>query len=71
MEFFVTWSLVLGLLVAPGLVNYFVNRYYSAPGSVLAPTLELIAASLTLTFAVLIVAMLVALLVSLGWDELK
>ena len=71
MEFFITWALILGLLVIPGLINYFVNRYYSPSGSVLAPTLELVAASLTLTFTVLVVAVLVVLVVALGWDELK
>ncbi len=71
MEFFVTWSLVLGLLVVPGLVNYFVNRYYSPPGSALAPTLELMIASLTLTFALVVSAILIVLLVALGWSDLK
>ena len=71
MEFFITWSLVLGLLVAPGLVNYFVNRYYAPPGSSLAPTLELVIASLVLTFAVVVASILVVLLVALGWDDLK
>ena len=70
MEFFVTWALALGLLVVPGLVNYYVNRYYTPAGS-FVPTLELVAASLALTFSSLIAAMLVCLLVSLGWDELK
>lgn len=37
----------------------------------MAPTLELVAASLALAFAVLVAAMLATLLVSLGWDELK
>jgi hypothetical protein len=71
LEFFITWALVLGLLVAPGLVNYFVNRYYAPPGSSLAPTLELIIASLTLTFALLVASILIVLLVSLGWSDLK
>lgn len=71
MEFFITWSLVLGLLVVPGLINYYVGRYYTPAGAPLAPPLELIAASLALTFVLLVTAMLVALLVSLGYDELK
>jgi hypothetical protein len=71
LEFFITWALVLGLLVVPGLVNYFVNRYYSPAGSVVAPTLELIVASLTLTFAVVVAAVLAVLLVALGWDDLR
>jgi hypothetical protein len=70
-EFFITWALVLGLLVVPALVNYYVNRYFSPPGTSMAPTLELVAASLTLTFALLVLAVLIAAGVSLGWDELK
>ena len=70
-EFFITWALVLGLLVVPGLINYYANSYYSQPGTLLAPRLELAAASLALAFALLVVAMLAALLAALGWDELK
>jgi hypothetical protein len=70
-EFFITWALALGLVVAPGFVNYFVNRYYTPPGTSMAPTLELIAASLTLAFATLVVAVLAVAVVSLGWDDLK
>ena len=71
MEFFITWALILGLLVVPGLINYYVNSYFSPPGTLLAPRLELLAASLTLAFAALVVAVLVVVGVSLGWDELK
>jgi hypothetical protein len=71
MEFFITWALILGLLVAPAMVNYFVNRYYSPPAKSLAPTSELIAASLTLTFAVLVIAILVVVGASLAWHGLK
>ncbi len=71
MEFFITWALILGLLVVPALINYYVNRYYTPQGTPLAPTVELMAASLALTFALLVVAVLVTLVVSLGWDELK
>jgi len=71
LEFFITWSLILGLLVVPGLINYYVSRYYTPQGAPLAPTLELVAASLAVTFALLVVAMLVTLLASLGYDELK
>jgi len=42
-DFFITWSLALGLLVVPGLINYFVNRYYTPPGTSMASTLELVA----------------------------
>jgi hypothetical protein len=70
-DFFITWALALGLIVAPGLVNYYVNRYYSPPGTSMAPTLELVIASLTLAFATLVVAVLLTLLVSLGWSDLQ
>jgi len=69
-EFFITWSLILGLLVVPGLVNYFVNRYFSPPGSSMATTLELVAASLTLTFALLAAAVVIVLGLSLSWNDL-
>lgn len=71
MEFFITWALILGLLVVPGLINYYVNRYYTPPGAPLASTLELVAASFALIFAILVVGMLVVLLIALGWDDLK
>ena len=70
-EFFITWALVLGLLVFPALVNYYVNRYFTLGGTLLAPTLELVMASLVVTFAVLVAAMLIAAGVSLAWDDLK
>ena len=71
MEFFITWALILGLLVFPALVNYFVNRYYSPPGTSSAPTIELLAASLTITFAMVVAAVVITLGVSLSWDDLK
>lgn len=71
MEFFITLALILGLVVVPGLINYYVNRYYTPPATTAASTVELVAASLALTFAVLVVDVMVALLVALGWDELK
>ncbi len=71
MEFFSTLAIVLGLIVVPGLINYYVNRYYTPAGTALAPRLELIAASLVLTFVILVGDILVVLLISLGWDELK
>ena len=71
MEFFITWSLILGLLVVPGLINYFVNRYYSPPGTSMATTLELVAASLTLAFAIVTAAVVIILGLSLGWNDLK
>ncbi len=71
MEFFITWAIALGFIVVPGLINYYINRYYTPPGTALAPKLELIAASLALTFVLLVADMLVVLLISLGWDDLK
>ena len=71
MEFFITWAIVLGLIVVPGLFNYHLNRYYTPAGVTLAPRLELIAASLALTFAILVLDILVVLLMALVWDGLK
>ena len=71
MEFFITWSLALGLLVVPGLINYFVNRYFTAPGTSMASTLELVAASLTLTFAVVTASIVVVLGLSTNWNDLR
>ncbi len=71
MELFITLALILGLFIVPGLINYFVNRYFTPPGTTTAPTLELLTASLTLTFAILVLDVMAVLLVSLGWDELK
>ena len=71
MEFFITWAIILGLIVVPGLFNYYVNRYYTPQGESLAPRLELIAASFVLTFAILVIAILVVLFLALGSDDLK
>ncbi len=71
MEFFITLAFVLGLFVVPGLINYYVNRYYTPSATTTAPTLELVVASLTLTFAILVLDVGGVLLVSLGWDELR
>jgi hypothetical protein len=71
LEFFITWALILGLFAVPALVNYFANSYYSAPGTLMAPRLELLAASFVLAFAVLVVAVLAALLAALGWEDFK
>lgn len=70
MEFFITWSLALGLLVVPGLINYFVNRYYSPPGTSMASTLELVAASLTLTFGLVTACIVIVLGLSVSWNDL-
>jgi hypothetical protein len=69
-DVFITGSLVLGLLVVPGMINYFANRYYTS-GSVLASTGELVAASMTLTFVIVVLDILGVLLVSLAWEDLK
>ena len=71
MEFFITLAIVFGLIVVPGLINYYVNRYSTPAGTVLAPRLELIAASLVLTFVILVGDIMMVLLFSLGWDGLK
>ena len=71
MDFLITWAIVLGLIVVPGLINYFANRYVTPPGTTTAPRLELIAASFSLTFAILVMDIMLVLLISLGWDDLK
>ena len=71
MEFLITSALVLGMLVVPGLMNYYANRYVTPPESLAASKLELIGASLSITFAVLVMDIMVVLLISLGWDDLK
>lgn len=71
MDFFITGSVVLGLFIVPGLINYYANRYYAPPGASLAPTVELIIASLALTFVVLVLDILGVLMAALLWDELK
>ncbi len=71
MEIFITLALILGLFIVPGLINYYVNRYFTAPGTTTAPTLELLGASLTLTFAFLVLDVAAVVLISLGWDDLK
>ena len=71
MDFFITSAFVLGLFVVPGLINYYVNRYYTTSAAAPAPTLDLVVASLTLTFVILVLDVAVVLLVSLGWDELR
>ena len=71
MEMFITLALILGLFIVPGLINYYVNRYFTPPGTTTAPTLELLTASLTLTFAFLVLDVAAVVLISLGWDDLK
>jgi hypothetical protein len=68
---FIFGTLLLGLLLVPGMINYFANRYYAAPGSILVSTLELVAASITLTFVIVVLDILGILLVSLAWEDLK
>ena len=71
MAFFITLAFILGLFIVPGLINYYVNRYFTQPGMSMAPTIELVTASLTLTFAILVLDVMAVLLIALGWDDLK
>ena len=71
MEFFITLAFVLGLFIVPGLINYYVNRYFTPPGTTTAPTLGLVTASLTPTFTFLVLDVAAVVLISLGWDDLK
>lgn len=71
MDFFITLALILGLFLVPGMINYYVNRYFTPPGTSSAPASELVVASLTLTFAILILDVAAVLLIAIGWDTLK
>ena len=71
MEIYITLTLILGILVVPGLINYYVNRYFTPPGTSSAPTSELVTASLTLAFVFLVLDIASVLLISLVWDDLK
>ena len=71
MEFFITLAIVLGLFVVPGLINYYVHRSLAPAGSNSASALELVVASLTLTFAILVLDVLMVLVTALMWDQLK
>ncbi len=71
MEFLVVWAIISGMMVVPGLFNYFVNLYYAPSGTAVPSRLELLAASFAVTFAVLTFDILMVLLVSLAWDGLR
>ena len=71
MELFITLAIILGLFIVPGLINYYVNRFLAPAGGHSAPALELVAASLTLTFAILVLDVLAVLVTALIWDQLK
>ncbi len=71
MELFITLAIILGLFVVPGLINYYVNRFLAPAGGDSAPALELVAASLTLTFAILVLDVLAVLVTALIWDQLR
>ena len=71
MELFITLAIILGLFIVPGLINYYVNRFLAPAGGNSAPALELVAASLTLTFAILVLDVLAVLVTALIWDQLK
>ncbi len=71
MELFITLAIILGLFVVPGLINYYVNRFLAPAGGNSAPKLELITASLTLTFAILVLDVLAVLVTALIWDQLR
>ena len=71
MDLFITLAIILGVFIVPGLINYYVNRVLAPAGGPSAQTLELVAASLTLTFAVLVLDVLAVLVTALIWDQLK
>ena len=71
MEFFITWAIILGLVVVPGAINYYCNRWFAEPRQQEPNRLELAAASLGLPIVILVAAAFVVLLISLGWDGLS
>ena len=71
MDFFITLALILGVLIVPGLINYYVNRYFTSPGTSSAPTSELVMASLTLVFVGIVFDIAALAAISLVWDGLK
>ncbi len=71
MELFITMAFILGLFIIPGLINFYANRYFTPPGATSLPKLDLLTASLTLTFAILILDVMAVLILALGWDSLK
>lgn len=71
MEPFITLTIILGLFVVPGLINYYVNRSLTPAGDNSASSLNLVTASLTLTFVILVLDVLAVLVTALIWDQLR
>ncbi len=71
MDIFIAIAIFLGLVIVPGLINYYVNLYYTPAGTTQPPRLELLVASLTLTFAILAIDVLALLLISLAIGDLE
>ena len=71
MDFFITWSVITGLLIVPGLFNYFLNLAFTEPGTPLPSRIELAAASVAVTFALLVVAIFVSLAIALLYNDLN
>jgi hypothetical protein len=71
MELFITLALVLGVFIIPGLINFYVNRYFAPADGPSFPKLDLLTASLTLTFAILVLDVLGVLVIAAVWDGLK
>ena len=71
MEFFITWAIILGLLVTPAMTNYYVSRWSLRPGEPQPSRLDHLAANLTVVLAILMAASFLVLLISLAWDGLR
>jgi len=70
MDFLVACILIGALILVPGLLNYYANRWFSAGGP--EPNRwELLVAGFVLSFVLLTVAAMLTLLISLGWDSLR
>lgn len=71
MEFFITWALMLGLVVVPALLNYYLSRWFREPSAGGPSKLEEAGASFVVTIGLLVGVALLVLLISLGWEDLK
>ena len=58
-------------VLAPGLINYYANRWRVAGGVSEPGRWELVIAGFTLSFVLLTVAAMVTLIVALGWKGLR
>jgi len=70
MDLLLALVLIGAFIVVPGLLNYFATRCVSAGGPE-PDRWELLLAGFTLSFALLTLAAMITLLISLGYDDLR